>query len=52
MVYGATMGSFAVERFGVARFEEVGVAEVTARAREFADLVRFDVEPEAHEHKS
>jgi sugar/nucleoside kinase (ribokinase family) len=46
MVYGSAMGSFAVERFSIRRFEEIGPAEVTARVREFADLVRFDVEPE------
>lgn len=42
MVYGATTGSFAVERFSIDRFREIGVAEVTARARAFADLVHFD----------
>jgi len=46
MVYGSAMGSFAVERFSVRRFEEIGPPEVTARVREFADLVRFDIEPE------
>jgi sugar/nucleoside kinase (ribokinase family) len=46
MVYGSAMGSFAVERFSIDRFHEIGPAEVTARVRAFADLVRFDVEPE------
>ena len=46
MVYGAAMGSFAVERFSTERFEEIGVAEVTARVREFGELVKFDIEPE------
>lgn len=46
MVYGAAMGSYAVERFSVARFDEVGPAEVTARVRAFAELVRFEVEAE------
>ena len=46
MVYGATMGSFAVERFSVYRFDEIGPAEVTARARQFEDLVHFEIEPE------
>jgi sugar/nucleoside kinase (ribokinase family) len=46
LVYGAAMGSFAVEQFSVRRFEEIGPAEVTARVREFADLVRFEIEPE------
>jgi sugar/nucleoside kinase (ribokinase family) len=49
MVYGSAMGSFAVERFSVDRFLELGPAEVTARAREFAALVRGDIQPE-HEH--
>jgi sugar/nucleoside kinase (ribokinase family) len=46
LVYGAAMGSFAVEQFSVRRLEEIGPAEVTARVREFADLVRFEVDPE------
>ena len=28
----------------VERFDEIGVAEVTARAREFSKLVHFDIE--------
>ena len=44
MVFGATTGSFAVERFSVQRFQEVGVGEITARARSFADLVHFDTD--------
>jgi sugar/nucleoside kinase (ribokinase family) len=44
MVFGATTGSFAVERFSVQRFQEVGVAEITARARSFSDLVHFDAD--------
>ncbi len=46
VVYGSAMGSFAVERFSIDRFNEVGPAEVTARVREFAELVRFDIQPE------
>ncbi len=46
MVYGATMGAFAVERFSVQRFDEIGPAEVTSRARQFSDLVHFDFAPE------
>jgi len=46
MVYGAAMGSFAVERFSTERFDEIGAAEVMARVREFAELVRFEIEPE------
>ncbi|MFB3069320.1 MAG: PfkB family carbohydrate kinase [Gemmatimonadales bacterium] len=44
MVFGATTGSFAVERFSVQRFREVGVGEITARARSFIDLVHFDTD--------
>ncbi len=47
MVYGSAMGSFAVERFSTERFEEIGPAEVTARVREFAELVRFEIEAES-----
>jgi sugar/nucleoside kinase (ribokinase family) len=43
MVYGAAMGSFAVEAFGIQGFERVGLAEVHARVRAFRDLVHFDV---------
>jgi sugar/nucleoside kinase (ribokinase family) len=42
MVYGAAMGSFAVEEFGIRRFDEVDLAEVEARVRGFRDLVHFD----------
>jgi sugar/nucleoside kinase (ribokinase family) len=42
MVYGSAMGSFAVERFSIQRFDEIGPAEVTARVRGYRDLVHFD----------
>lgn len=42
MVFGSTTGSFAVERFSVERFLEIGPAEIATRARAFADLVHFD----------
>jgi sugar/nucleoside kinase (ribokinase family) len=42
MVYGAAMGSFAVEEFGIRRFDAVTVGEVEARVRAFRDLVHFD----------
>jgi sugar/nucleoside kinase (ribokinase family) len=42
MVYGAAMGSFAVEEFGIRRFEGVDRDEVEARVRGFRDLVHFD----------
>lgn len=43
MVYGAAMGSFCVERFSTERFDEIGPAEVTARVRQFNELVYFDL---------
>ncbi len=43
MVYGAVMGSFAVEAFGVQRFERVTVQDVEQRVRAFHSLVWFDV---------
>jgi len=46
MVYGAAMGSFAVERFGVDGFDAVTAADVRARVRAFKDLVHFDLEGE------
>ncbi len=46
MVYGAAMGSFAVERFSTERFDEIGAAEVSARVRAFAELVRFEIDPQ------
>jgi sugar/nucleoside kinase (ribokinase family) len=38
MVYGATMGSYAVEQFGIRGFEEVSLADVESRVRAFQDL--------------
>jgi len=46
MVYGSAMGSFAVEAFGVQRFEAVTVADVDARVRAFRELVHFDLDGE------
>jgi sugar/nucleoside kinase (ribokinase family) len=43
MVYGAAMGSYAVEQFGVRAFERISLADVENRVRAFQDLthVRF-----------
>jgi sugar/nucleoside kinase (ribokinase family) len=38
MVYGATMGSYAVEDFGIRAFEQVTLAKVESRVRAFQDL--------------
>lgn len=43
MVYGATMGAFAVERFSIERFDEITADDVSARVKKFADLVRFEI---------
>jgi sugar/nucleoside kinase (ribokinase family) len=42
MVYGSAMGSFAVERFSIQRFAEIGVSDVMARVRASQDLVHFE----------
>jgi sugar/nucleoside kinase (ribokinase family) len=44
MVYGSAMGSFAVERFSVGRFEEITLADVVARVRAYRDLVHFELD--------
>ena len=44
MVYGATLGSFAVEAFGVQGLENVTTADVRARVRAFKDLVHFEMD--------
>jgi sugar/nucleoside kinase (ribokinase family) len=38
MVYGAAMGSYAVEQFGIRAFEQVTLADVEGRVRAFQDL--------------
>jgi sugar/nucleoside kinase (ribokinase family) len=47
MVYGAAMGSFAVEEFGIRRFERVSQGDIDGRVRAFRDLVQFEhlIEP-------
>jgi len=44
MVYGAAMGSFAVEKFGIQGFDGVTPADVRARVRAFKDLVHFELD--------
>ncbi len=43
MVYGAAMGSYAVEQFGIRAFEHVGLADVEARVRAFQDLTHVQL---------
>ena len=38
MVYGAAMGSYAVEQFGIRGFDQVTLADVESRVRAFQDL--------------
>jgi sugar/nucleoside kinase (ribokinase family) len=38
MVYGAAMGSYAVEQFGIRGFERIALADVEERVRAFQDL--------------
>jgi sugar/nucleoside kinase (ribokinase family) len=42
MVYGATLGSFAVERFSIERLMEIGTQEIRQRLIEFRRLVAFE----------
>jgi len=45
MVYGSAMGSYAVERFSIQRFEEIDLGDVQDRVKAQRELVHFDVEP-------
>jgi hypothetical protein len=38
MIYGATMGSIAVQKFSVSAFDDVTPADVAARVRGFREL--------------
>ncbi len=42
VVYGSAMGSFAVERFSIDRFLEIGAEDIVRRVREFHRLVAFE----------
>jgi hypothetical protein len=42
MVYGSTLGGFAVERFSVQRFEEITLDTVLQRVKAYRDLVHFE----------
>jgi sugar/nucleoside kinase (ribokinase family) len=43
MVYGATMGSFAVAHFGIRGFDDVQLGDVEARVAAFHDLTHVAV---------
>ncbi len=51
MVYGSAMGSFAVERFSIGRFEEITPGDVSARVRAYRDLVHFELDGVADERR-
>ncbi len=42
MVYGSTMGSFAVERFGIDRFRDLTPAGIDARFAAFREITAFE----------
>ena len=44
VVYGSTMGSFAVERFSIGRLLEIGPTDIRSRLEEFRRLVAFEEE--------
>jgi len=46
MVYGATMGSYAVEQFGIRGFDWVTLANVESRVRAFKDLTHVELAEE------
>lgn len=50
MICGSAMGSFAVERFGVARLEELTGADVEARVRAFREMTAFEQPIMANAH--
>jgi hypothetical protein len=41
VIYGSTVASFCVERFGLERFRDLDLAEIEARYAAFRDLTRF-----------
>ena len=43
MVYGAAMGSYAVEQFGIRGFEHIALPQVQARVRAFQDLTHVQL---------
>ncbi len=42
VIYGSAMGSFAVERFSIGRFAEIGAHDIADRVRAFHRLVSFE----------
>jgi sugar/nucleoside kinase (ribokinase family) len=46
MVYGAAMGSYAVEQFGIRGFDDLTIADVESRVRAFRDLTHVELAAE------
>jgi sugar/nucleoside kinase (ribokinase family) len=44
VIYGSTLASFSVERFGLERFKDLTYLEIQDRFREFKELSRFEEE--------
>jgi sugar/nucleoside kinase (ribokinase family) len=43
VIYGSAMGSFAVERFSVERFVDLGFDEIEERVRQFREMMVFEL---------
>ena len=43
VIYGSTLASFCVEKFGTERMETLTRAEVNKRLQQFKDLTQFDI---------
>jgi hypothetical protein len=43
IIYGSTMASFCVEKFGPERIINLNQDEIKDRIQEFVDLVQFDI---------
>jgi hypothetical protein len=44
IIFGSTMASFTVEKFGIERLVNLEQEEVEDRVQQFVDLVQFDIE--------
>jgi sugar/nucleoside kinase (ribokinase family) len=44
IIYGSTMASFCVEKFGTERLQTLTQEEINARVQEFVQLVQFDID--------
>ena len=44
IIYGSTLASFCVEKFGTERLQEVTPNEIYKRLQQFKSLTQFDIE--------